>query len=299
MADDMTKGDYAKGIAAQLGLPSKEAEEVKSAPVENDPVPGSRGDDGKFKAKDKEKEADDGELDLDLADDSVEADDSEPDKRGASKKIEQLNYEVKNLSKQLTAVLAKIESRGGDATAKQVEQVKEIVEEIDELQDRDDLEEATVGDLRKLAKKAQADPALKAELAELRQELAEQKRATSQHQAERAFDRKYPDLAGQYEKLVEKAWNAADDRMPDAKDNDPIKIGRVQAYLELLSENAQKNKKVAPVKTKTPEPSARPDTSTKGAQIAGKSAAREAQSSTDPDAYFKQMARGIADQLTS
>jgi hypothetical protein len=296
MADD-SKTDYAEGIKNQLagvGSEAKEEPKVENTVEETEEKETKpRNADGKFKAKEK----DDEDVDLlDLADDEPEDEepDNEPDKRGAAKKIEQLNYEVKNLGKQLSTILAKIEAQGGKPTEKQVEKVQEIAEEIDELKDRDDLEEATVGDLRKLAKKAKVDPKYLDEVSEMRQEL-------NQMKAERNFDRQYPELAGKYEKLVEKAWTEADKRMPNVSDSDPRKIGRVQAYLELLAENAMKNAKAKKPVTKTdePKPSNRPDTSTKGAQIAGKSPAKAADSAPDSDAQFRELARGIASQLTS
>src|SRR5690606_9534182 len=68
---------------------------------------------------------------------------TDPDKRDPTKKIEQINYEVRNLSRRLDALLQRIEEQGRPATPQQQAQVEQLQDELsrienDELADEKD-----------------------------------------------------------------------------------------------------------------------------------------------------------------
>ena len=269
---DTTQHDEAleAEMAAELGVPTGETprdEAGRFTPAE--PT--------KPTVDDKPAETEDAEFDPFMEEGEEPADEepaepnAEPDKANLAKKVEQQGYQLANLTKLLERqdhLLQKLAEKPTSATQqKAVEQVQDDAQaQLTELAS----EYGTDSTIYKLAKRlltqqGKPDDSLRQELAQIKQRQAEQ-------QAEISFDRQYPELAGWYAKAVAKAWDAADRRFPNAPDDQKVSYvaGKIHDLAEAAVDRIKARKSVKP----NPQPSTRPSTSTKGARVASKSAAR-------------------------
>lgn len=256
------------GVTPDAGAPAK--------PADPKPEPKPKADKPKDDAKPKDDEIGEGStVDLDPFEDEApepEAEpEGEPDKANLTKKVEQQGYAIANLTKNLERLTAALEANARNSTPAKQDKVDEIQEQVEDqvekLVDAGLLDPELAKWARDLQNKAKPDKELKRQVAELQATVSRQKQ-------ERDFDRTYPELAGNYDKALAKAWEAADKRFPSATDEtkSTYVAGKIHDIAEAAVARIKKNKAASTVPPA--EPSARPDTSTKGARVAQQGAAR-------------------------
>jgi hypothetical protein len=115
-----------------------------------------------------------------IGDDQADADASvaqatDPDKSNPGAKIEDLNYGLKNLQKQVLALQEQIASQGGNATDRQQQQLQEMKDDLDELGDelgKIESPDMSWTSVKQVSRTVNAVKALRNDLRDMKRDLA-------------------------------------------------------------------------------------------------------------------------------
>lgn len=262
-------------LGTALGAPTPEAKTEETPAAE-------RNKDGKFKKAEDKTQA--------KETDPVEAE-AEADDEGEFDPFAEEGAEPEPKPHQLDKATQAIQQDLG-VTKRELASLKGVIEELrNELKTARSKPEAPAEDhaaeLRKMAAEGYIDDSVADRLIKMfgsvKQEPARDDSAiiaeVNQLRAERAWDKSYPELAGQYERACTIAWEAAKKRFPSLDPSSPTVIAYGQGKLQDIAESAVK--RIADRKKKpVADPGIEPQPSTKGARPATAGVARAPKAST-------------------